>query len=323
MPEVLAWADDFLMPYFCADTTGSAPDHQVTAVYRSGTPLTAYEQTRPQPLFLGRTGLRFDSGGREYVQDTRSGDLFEIRPSETLAHYRSQDPYAIRDPARLVRECAVDALCRKGALRLHAAAAVVRERGLLLLGAGGAGKSSTLAHLLAEGAAFLANDRLLAVQEAGAIRLYGVPLAVRWSADQLDGFADGRDFRQSYATCSALRRTDTRAGFRKYELTPREVAAVTGAALVTEAPASAVVVVDRGPGTGTPHVTPVTPDLDLLRAHTLDQDPAFPAFFRTALGATPADATPFAALPWFRLRGHHRDTSGEAQLLDTLCDHLQ
>lgn len=275
-----------------------------------------------QPMFLRRTGRRHTRDGVDHVRDQESSDWYEISDRRVCAWYQSDAAYFLRDPARLVREYAVDELCRRGALRLHAAAARVGGAGVLIVGAAGSGKSSTVAQLVAAGAGFVANDRALVVPGPRGPDIIGVPLAVRWSAPQLRWFRSGERYLEHYHRRSAYRASDEVAGFRKYELTPAEVAGLSGRPLVPTAPLRAVVVADRTEATEPATLSRVDRALvhDELMAHHLSEDPAFPRFFRQGPLPPPPSPAPLVELALrrrlalLRLRGRYDDV-GAASLL--------
>lgn len=321
LPEVMAWAEETLQPYFRRSDGTSPPDDHVVARF-AGPPEPVAGPGELQALFLGRQGTRHGKGAGTRVLDVASGHVFALFDDRVIAHYTERSPYVLRDPARLVRECAVDRMCARGGLRLHAAAVAIGGSGVLIVGArnsGGTGKSSTLAHLLAEGADFIANDRLLAVENGHGVCLLGLPVAIRWGADQLDLFERARAFRADYGARSSLRMTDAKAGYAKYELTPCELSALTGRPIRPHAPLAAVVVVDRTAGSAPSRCARTRPSGSVLSEAHLERDPAFPSFFRTAQDERATGSDRFDRLldvPWYRLTGGHLDIRGAAELVD-------
>ncbi len=68
----------------------------------------------------------------------------------------------------------IEWMLRRGSLLAHAAGVCLGERGLSIAGFSGAGKTSLALHLLARGAAFVSNDRLLVHCRGKSVRMYGV-----------------------------------------------------------------------------------------------------------------------------------------------------
>jgi hypothetical protein len=89
---------------------------------------------------------------------------------------------------RTVRELAMNHAYASGGLLLHAAAAARGNRAVLVAGESAAGKTTFLLRLLRQGAAFVANDRVLVRCDGGAVRARGMPSVVTLRPGTLDLF---------------------------------------------------------------------------------------------------------------------------------------
>lgn len=226
----------------------------------------------------------------------------------------------------MVREVLLARACSSGALRWHAGAVAYPGGAVLVLGGAGSGKSSTVAQLLAAGAGFVGNDRvLLHVTDRQQARLYGVPLAIRWTPAQMRLFPGGAELMRDYDTVSSLRRQDSLAGHPKYEVTPAELGRLTGCPAVPDAPLTGVVVVDRSRTTGCASVKPLDAATGAAELHAawLRSDPAFPPSSSPArCGRARSPPRPaedvLAEVRWCRLTATHGDTAAIPALLDHL-----
>jgi hypothetical protein len=135
----------------------------------------------------------------------------------------------------------------------HAAVAVIKEKGILIVGSKGAGKTSLLCHFLhATSADFLANDRVL----IGGIKcenLLFVPLPIRISNKTIDSIPSLAQF---MAVSPSLNRTlseetpPTSLVDNKLELTPRELGIAFDAGLSTTAKLSVILFPQFKPSLG-------------------------------------------------------------------------
>jgi hypothetical protein len=151
---------------------------------------------------------------------------------------------------RAVREiAALRRLEAAGCLDLHAAAFAVKDRAVLLVGPKRAGKTTLLASALGSGRAdLIANDRVLAEPDAGAVRAFGVPTLVSIRPDTLERFPA---LRSPVAGGSAQLTADEIEAQRvspspdaapvKYALSPAQLAQQLGAGAATGAPIAAIV----------------------------------------------------------------------------------
>lgn len=262
---VIRLLEEFASPHMTVSPVQAHAVRRVHALFHSQPPKAPDGPWEPVRLFFGASGRAWRSGGVTHIESA-DAVTYRISSAEISVWYPSSHPFWLLDPVRLARE--IMASSKQGWIRLHAAAAVGGTGAVVICGASGAGKSTVLAELLRRGLSFLANDRLL-VDPGG--QVHGLPLAVRWSARQLDLFPRGREFRRHAATRSFLRRQDNRSGFTKYELTPAELAQVTNQPLVCAAPLGAAVLL----------AVPMSEKRETFGDHVLDPDPAFPAFFMT------------------------------------------
>lgn len=106
----------------------------------------------------------------------------------------TDDPDAVMNSARHLREIGYRLAENDGWVCLHASAATIDGSGILIVGDSGAGKSSiALAAATGEGGAFLANDRTMISVSAGtALRAVAMPGPIRLNGGTLHalGFSD-------------------------------------------------------------------------------------------------------------------------------------
>lgn len=104
---------------------------------------------------------------------------------ELLIHSAAQRQHRL--PLRLLREAMIRTYENSGATLLHAAGASVRGAGIAICGPRAAGKTTTLAALLAAtGADLLSNDRLLLPPAGDGLSLVAVPLPVPLAGGTID-----------------------------------------------------------------------------------------------------------------------------------------
>lgn len=322
-PVAVSWAARTLPPFM--PLVASPASRQVVARFHDDYPvMDDREWGEAQPLFLGRNAVsRSGDGWRELI-DTGTQTQYRIAANRVTCWYGRPSRFLLHEPARLVREMLVGQARRAGWCRLHAAAVEVNGLVTLILGGAGAGKSSTVAQLLAAGASFVANDRLLATGIAReSPHVVGLPVAVRWGEAQLSLFAGGRGWIDDHEKHSSLRRSDDKAGYRKYELTVAEVAALTASVPVPRGRLSAVVVADRRLDSGRILSALTAAELrSELEECKLEDDPAFPSFYDLEPPDRDASEQTFEwlsksinGLPSFRFCARFDDTSAVEALL--------
>lgn len=122
---------------------------------------------------------------------------------------------------RILRELGINRAQRRGGLLLHAAAMAVGDRGIVITGPKGAGKTSLLIHALRAGSArYVSNDRVVVPAAASRPVATGVPTIVALRRGTLDLFpslaarvaASGYAYRltQEEAVAAGLRSADAR-----------------------------------------------------------------------------------------------------------------
>ena len=323
-PVAASWAVATLPPFM--PLVASAASHHVVARFHDDGPaMDDQGWGEEQPLFLGRNAVARSGGGWRELIDTDTQTRYRVDVDGVTSWYGRPSRFLLHEPARLVREMLVGQARRAGWCRLHAAAIEIDGLVALILGGAAAGKSSTVAQLVAAGASFVANDRLLAAGGlGGSPRVVGLPVAVRWSGAQLSLFAGGRGWIDDYDKRSSLRRSDDRAGYLKYELTIAEVAALAACPVVPRGRLSAVVVADGRVDADGSVLSPLT-DVECrseLRECLLEDDPAFPAFYDLEPPDKVATEHAFchlsesiSGLPSFRFRARFDDTSAVEGLL--------
>jgi len=322
-PAAASWAVATLPPFMPLSAL-PASRHVIARFHDDRSPSIGDELwTESQPLFLGRKAVGRSGDGWRELNDTAAQIRYSVDVDGIDCWYGQSSRFILHEPARLVREILVGRACRAGWCRLHAGAVEVDGRVALVLGCAGAGKSSTVAQLVAAGASFVANDRLVAMGGSSP-RVVGLPVAVRWSEVQLGLFAGGRDWIDHHAERSSLRRSDDRAGYMKYELTVPEVAALAASPTVPGGRLTTIVVVDRRVdcvGSVVRPLAAVDCRSELWKC-LLGEDPAFPAFY----DLEPPDkfvseqafsrlSASVSGLPSLRFRARFDDTSAVEGLL--------
>lgn len=188
--DVLAWLREFLVPAFVAEE--GAPEAGDIGLHLD---VDAHEHARLTRAFASVgldeiDGLTFDgtfsrhrrwvdsSGYRWAYDDERdlyygsAPDSREFRVLLAKSGRRGRIAYM-----RVVREIATSARLQEGGLPIHAAAFARSDGVVLVCGRKRSGKTTFLAHVLACGASFVANDRVF-LEPSPSFDVHGMPSAV-------------------------------------------------------------------------------------------------------------------------------------------------
>ena len=205
---------------------------------------------------------RHDEGGRPVLDDARYG-VFHRVLADGVEIVAAPGPRAGRLPLlRVVREIVSEALLRSpDRVQLHAAAVAVDGRATLFAAGKGAGKTTLLAHrLLAGGASYVANDRVVVRLAADSAEVAGLPTVVSvrpGTIDRLACLVDGvphveHPSHHSIDELAAARATHPPFPLgERLRLTPAQWCVQVGAAPVEHARIEAIVVpsIDASVGT--------------------------------------------------------------------------
>jgi hypothetical protein len=215
-PGHLEWLDEFLGPAF--ERSGSREaDWRVSLVedrerYRKALDRGPSDGTLEAFAFDAKVvGLpRWRTEAAEIgLFDAARGLLFEVT-------YASRAVTLLTEPGngdgrvalmRVVRELGMNRAQRRGGLLLHAAAVAVGDRGIVITGPKGAGKTSLLIHALrARSARYVSNDRVVVPAAAGRPSATGMPTIVALRRGTLDLFPSlaARAAASGYAYCLTL-----------------------------------------------------------------------------------------------------------------------
>jgi hypothetical protein len=197
-PGHLEWLEEFLGPAFERTGGGCEADWRVSLVedrerYRQALDRGPADGTLEAFAFDAKVvGLpRWRTGNADIgLFDAARGLLFEVG-------YASRTVTVLTEPGtadgrislmRVVRELSMNRAQRRGGLLLHAAAMAIGDRGIVITGPKGAGKTSLLIHALrARSARYVSNDRVV-VPAAGRPSATGVPTIVALRRGTLDLF---------------------------------------------------------------------------------------------------------------------------------------
>jgi hypothetical protein len=260
-PGHLRWLEEFLCPDFATAPAAEA-DHTVILEIDTARYLDLWRQG-PHPSGAQIECFALDSGAVRLPRWWSSPDEITVFESEYRVFYIvSMDRRVIRIVAprfglsmrnslmRVVRELAMIATERAGALIVHGAAALVDGAGLVFAGPKKAGKTTLLVHLLSRpGAQFVTNDRVVVTVEApGGPALRGMPtiVAVRERTARTFPWFDGR-LRSSgfhaWLTIDevAQRRRRQAVSPRVWAISPTQLATLLGVRRVASAALDAIV----------------------------------------------------------------------------------
>jgi hypothetical protein len=254
-PGHLPWLEEFLCPDF-ATAPGAEADHTVILDIDTARYLDLWRQG-PDPsgawidcfaLDSGAVSLpRWRSGPGEIVVFDGEYRVFCIVTLDrrTIRLVAPRFGLTMRNTLmRVVRELAMIAAERAGAIIVHGAAARVDGAGLVLAGPKKAGKTTLLLHLLSRpGAALVTNDRVTVTMEAtGGAALRGMPtiVAVRErTARTFPSFEERLRWSGFHAWSTldevARRRRRQAAPQRVWALSPTQLATLLGVRRVASA----------------------------------------------------------------------------------------
>jgi hypothetical protein len=191
---ILDWLEEFLLPAFAVVPAGRAGRRVTVSI----DPLRYERLEASRRVAPGRAVDCFTLHGRfasfplwreserwRLILDDRNRVFYLIEAGARRVHLVAQGGSRCLHPAgRVIRElAAVDAQSR-GELQLHAAAFLHHDRGALIVGPKGAGKTSLLTHCLAgTGARYIANDRVFVGFSGSRAMVHGGPALVHVKAE--------------------------------------------------------------------------------------------------------------------------------------------
>ena len=285
----LAWLEEFLIPAF-ALAEGVDPACHVALVddecaYQDALRRTARVEGEPIACFSLDSGLirlpswRWSAEER-VIFDGDSQVFYLVNRDSSRIRVLADRPWASRRIAfmRVVRELATSHVWGGESLIVHGAAVAVGDRGLLIAGPKGAGKTSVLLHLLLHqpGTRFVSNDRVVVDFEPAAV-LRGMPTVATIKEHTLGLFPglEARLRQRNYDArltldelkhgfASSVRGAESRVG-----LAPVQLCAVVGAEMLGAAPAGALLLPRVNQDEEGIQVTPLSPRIaaDAVRAH--------------------------------------------------------
>jgi hypothetical protein len=191
LPGHLSWLEEFLCPDFAIAPPAEA-DHTVILDVDTARYLDLWRQG-PDPSGTWIDAFALDSGAVRLPRWRSGRDEIVVFDSEyrvfcvvtldrrTIRLVAPRFGLTMRNTLmRVVRELAMIAAERAGALIVHGAAAIVGGAGLVFAGPKKAGKTTLLLHLLSHpGSEFVTNDRVAVTMDAaGGAALRGMPTIV-------------------------------------------------------------------------------------------------------------------------------------------------
>jgi hypothetical protein len=248
--------------------------------------------------FLGRSLYKWhDSDGSHWLDP---GRCWIRRGEDFLIGVDPDAEESVFEPARLLREIAVQKMLAAGAVKLKGNLVVTGNgRGILILGDKGSGKTITTLNELLAGGAFVGNSRVLVKCNSATVEGIGLPITIRVGEDMLKAIDGLARWYSGYPESSQLKIAsyDEQVSFRKIELTPKELAAALGVTIVPSVVLDQVWYLTRE--------TKDSPDLfkNAIKRSFINTDPAFPAFWlekEHAAGSTSLEEK-LLALLWARM----------------------
>jgi hypothetical protein len=250
--------------------------------------------------FLGRSLYKWhDSNGSHWLHP---GRCWIRRSEDFLIGINPGAEEAVFEPARLLREIAVQKMLATGAVKLKGNVVVTRDgRGILILGDKGSGKTIVTLNELSSGGAFIGNSRVLVKCNSRTVEGIGLPITIRIGEDTIKAIDGLARWYSGYPESSQLKIAsyDEQVRIRKIELTPRELAGALGVMIVPSVVLDQVWYLTRE--------VEDSPDLfrKAIKKSLINKDPAFPAFWLEAEHAISADTVEteekLLGLPWARM----------------------
>ena len=285
----LAWLEEFLVPAFSV-AGAIAPACHVALMdderaYQDAQRRTARAESEPIACFAldsGSTCLpswRWSADER-VIFDGDSQVFYLVNRDSSRIRVLADRPWPSRRIAlmRVVRELATAHVWGGESLIVHGAAVAVGGRGLLIAGPKGAGKTSTLLHLLLHqpGTWFVSNDRVVVDFESAAV-LHGMPTVASIREHTLGLFPglEARLRERNYDARLALSELtpglagSVRVAEGRVGLAPAQLCAVVGAQMLGAAPARALLLPRVSQDEEGIQVMPLAPRMaaDAVRTH--------------------------------------------------------
>ena len=180
--EVLDWADLCLVPYV---KLGEAGRRVATLVCRYGVRGTLSGKGRRERIriHLARDADGYLVNGRPVEVCTDEGVIYKVDGDIIEIFYPERSEDALRDPTRLCREILYNSLPEASWFELHASAVAREGKAVVLLGGKGAGKTTSICHLLSakdhdQLFSFVSNDRVWINIADGQTRIIGSPMPI-------------------------------------------------------------------------------------------------------------------------------------------------
>jgi hypothetical protein len=279
-PAPLLWLAEFFSPALEVAGLGSGrasigPAARALALELDASRFAELERARPPPgattevesVTLDGEVVRWpswlDARGARVVHDAWASTYYLAAPgSGAVTAVAAEDRPRMRvSLMRVVREMATAHALRRGDLHLHAAAVAVGGRAVAFAGPRRSGKSTLLVHaLVAGGARYLTNDRLLVAASHEPPIARGMPTIVALRPETLDPFpelraridAGGYERHLTLAEAAAARAPETREVRGPLPptdalprpaptLTPAQLCAVAGVEAAGAAPLASIV----------------------------------------------------------------------------------
>ena len=214
---------------------------------------------------------------------------------------KSKNESAIRCPLRIVREIALRTLENQGGCFTHAAAVSFEDgqKGALIIGDKGAGKSTTMWQFLHYGGAdFITNDRSISVLEDQELTVYGWPMCLALGVGTVQATTNIQELKNKQFSRSQDERiwdeaisTEEEAKEKwasgcKFEITPKEAAEMTGTTIRSSTKVDMVIFPSLKIGSGEIRLIPVKKDdqraKDIMIANI--REPEDPDYLKGWLG---------------------------------------